>query len=52
MNEAFSWLSQLIETFYRFFPHIVIIRATHSGVKWIRGSKSFLYTCSAKNQSS
>ena len=39
MNEAFSWLSQLIETFYRFFPHIVIIRATHSGVKWIRGSK-------------
>ena len=39
MNEAFSWLSQLIETFYRFIPHIVIIRATHAGVKWIRGSK-------------
>ena len=37
MESAFSWLSQLIETFYRFFPHIVIIRATHAGVKWVRG---------------
>ena len=39
MESAFSWLSQLIETFYRFIPHIIIIRATHAGVKWVRGSK-------------
>jgi len=39
MEGAFSWLSTMIETFYRFIPHIVIIRATHAGVKWVRGSK-------------
>ncbi len=37
MESAFSWLSQLIETFYRFIPHILIVRATHAGVKWVRG---------------
>jgi len=37
MDGAFSWLSQLIETFYKFIPHILIIRATHGGVKWVRG---------------
>ena len=37
MESAFAWLSQLIETFYRFIPHIIIIRATHAGVKWVRG---------------
>ena len=32
MESAFAWLNQLIETFYRFFPHILIVRATHGGV--------------------
>ena len=39
MESAFAWLNQLIETFYRFFPHILIVRATHGGVKWVWGSK-------------
>ena len=39
MESAFAWLNQLIETFYRFFPHILIVRATHGGVKWVRGKK-------------
>jgi regulator of protease activity HflC (stomatin/prohibitin superfamily) len=37
MESAFAWLSQLIETLYKFIPHIVIVRATHGGVKWVRG---------------
>ena len=39
MESAFAWLSQLIETLYKFIPHIVIVRATHGGVKWVRGHK-------------
>ena len=39
MESAFAWLSQLVETFYKFIPHILIIRATHGGVKWVRGHK-------------
>lgn len=37
MESAFSWLSQLVETFYKLFPHVLIVRATHGGVKWVRG---------------
>jgi len=29
MESAFAWLGQLFETFYKFIPHILIIRATH-----------------------
>jgi drug/metabolite transporter superfamily protein YnfA len=32
MESAFAWLGQLFETFYKFIPHILIIRATHGGV--------------------
>ncbi len=39
MESAFAWLSQLIETLYKFVPHILIIRATHGGVKWVRGKR-------------
>jgi regulator of protease activity HflC (stomatin/prohibitin superfamily) len=39
MESAFAWLSQLVETIYRFVPHILIVRATHGGVKWVRGRK-------------
>jgi hypothetical protein len=37
MESAFAWLGQLFETFYKFIPHILIVRATHGGVKWVRG---------------
>ena len=37
MESAFAWLGQLVETLYRFIPHILIIRATHGGVSWVRG---------------
>ena len=40
METAFAWLNQLVQTFYRFLPHILIVRATHGGVKWVRGRKS------------
>lgn len=39
MESAFAWLSELVHTFYKFIPHILIIRATHGGVKWVRGKK-------------
>ena len=39
MDAAFAWLNQLIQTFYRFIPHLLIVRATHGGVKWVGGSK-------------
>jgi len=44
MESAFAWLSQLIETFYKFVPHILIIRATHGGVKWVCGKHIRLLT--------
>lgn len=37
MDTAFAWLNQLIQAFYQLFPRIVIVRATHGGVKWVRG---------------
>jgi regulator of protease activity HflC (stomatin/prohibitin superfamily) len=39
MESAFAWLSELVHTFYKFIPHILIVRATHGGVKWVRGHK-------------
>ncbi len=39
MESAFAWLNQLVQTFYRFLPHILIVRATHGGVKWVWGKK-------------
>jgi len=39
MESAFAWLNQLIEAFYRLFPRVLIVRATHGGVKWVRGKK-------------
>ena len=37
MESAFAWLNQLMEAFYRLFPRIIVVRATHGGVKWVRG---------------
>ena len=31
MDAAFAWLNTLIQTFYRFIPHVLIVRATHGG---------------------
>lgn len=39
METAFGWLSQIFEAILKFFPRIVIVRATHGGVKWQCGSK-------------
>ncbi len=39
MESAFAWLNQLIEAVFRFCPRIVIVRATHAGVKWVHGWK-------------
>lgn len=35
--EAFAWLGQLIEALGRFIPRLIIIRATHMGVRWRLG---------------
>jgi len=37
--EAFSWIGQFIEFLLGFFPRIILVRATHAGVKWKRGWK-------------
>ena len=39
MDAAFAWLNTLIQTFYRFIPHVLIVRATHGGMKWVRGNR-------------
>jgi regulator of protease activity HflC (stomatin/prohibitin superfamily) len=39
MEGAFTWLTQIIEALGRFIPRLVIIRATHAGVKWKCGSQ-------------
>lgn len=36
--EAFAWLGQMIEALGRLIPRLVIIRATHMGVKWKYGN--------------
>lgn len=35
--EAFSWLGQIIEALGRLVPRLLIIRATHGGVRWLFG---------------
>ncbi len=39
MGAAFEWLNQLIEAFYKLFPRIIVVRATHGGVKWVCGNR-------------
>lgn len=39
MESAFAWLNQFFQAVYQFFPRILIVRATHGGVKWVRGKK-------------
>lgn len=37
--EAFAWLGELFEGLISIFPRVIIVRATHGGVKWVRGSE-------------
>lgn len=39
METAFAWLGQIFEALLSFVPRILIVRATHGGVKWRHGSK-------------
>lgn len=38
METAFAWLGQIFEAILKFVPRILIVRATHGGVKWRYGS--------------
>lgn len=35
--EAFAWIGQIVEALGSLIPRIVLIRATHRGVRWRRG---------------
>ena len=37
MESAFAWLGQIFDAVLKFFPRVLIVRATHGGVKWVRG---------------
>jgi len=37
METAFAWLGQIFEAILKFVPRVLIIRATHAGVKWQHG---------------
>lgn len=39
MNSALGWIGNLMEWFGQLIPKIILIKATHSGVKFIHGSK-------------
>jgi regulator of protease activity HflC (stomatin/prohibitin superfamily) len=39
METAFAWLGQIFEAILSFVPRILIVRATHGGVKWRHGSR-------------
>jgi regulator of protease activity HflC (stomatin/prohibitin superfamily) len=37
--DALSWIGQLIEALSRLIPRLIIVRATHVGVKWRLGNR-------------
>jgi len=39
METAFAWLGQIFDALLSFVPRILIVRATHGGVRWRHGSK-------------
>jgi len=39
MTTAFAWIGQIMEWLGRWIPQIQIVRATHGGVKFVRGRK-------------
>jgi regulator of protease activity HflC (stomatin/prohibitin superfamily) len=40
MESAFAWLGQVIEAILSFVPRLILVRATHQGVKWKYGKKA------------
>lgn len=34
-----EWLTTLLDKLLQFIPRLIIVRATHGGVKWVRGHK-------------
>jgi regulator of protease activity HflC (stomatin/prohibitin superfamily) len=39
METAFAWLGQIFDAVLKFVPRIVIVRATHAGVRWRMGAR-------------
>lgn len=39
MESALGWLQSIFDTLLKLFPRLLIVRATHGGVKFVRGSK-------------
>lgn len=37
MEAAFNWINQFFEVLTKFIPHLLVVRATHAGVKFRRG---------------
>ena len=37
MNAAFAWISDFVNLFISFFPHLIIVKKIESGVKFVRG---------------
>jgi len=37
MTNAFAWLSNIVEYFWRLMPQLLIVPSTHSGVAFVRG---------------
>lgn len=44
MEAALGWLGDIIRTFIRVFPHIILVRATHAGVKFACGTDIIMIT--------
>lgn len=40
MESAFAWLGQVIEALLSFIPRLILVRATHQGVKWKYGKRA------------
>ena len=40
MESIFGWFGDIMGWVMGFFPHLLIIRTTHKGVKFVRGSKT------------
>lgn len=40
MESALGWLGQIFDALLKVFPRIIIVRATHGGIKWRWGKKA------------
>lgn len=39
MNDALSWIGEIIRAVGQLIPRLIIVKATHRGVKWVQGKK-------------